>query len=109
MSTAGLERELRTAAARLRDDSSTKGRVDSDSRELLETIRILLRAREPLARWLEEQAQYVARSGMYDVLAVDVARAVNGTDEPGPGHDRHIEDRLSGRSLYERLTGGEVG
>ncbi|WND33995.1 hypothetical protein RI578_06665 [Streptomyces sp. BB1-1-1] len=103
MSTAGLEAELRTAAARLRDDRGTRGRVDSNSRELLETIRVLLAAREPLARWLEEQAQYVARSGMYDVLAVDVARVINGTGEPGPGQDGHIEDRRSGTALYEQV------
>ncbi|WP_435251681.1 hypothetical protein [Streptomyces tendae] len=109
MSTAGLETELRTAAARLRDQRGTKGRVDSDSRELLEMIRILLALREPLARWLEEQAQYVAASGMYDVLAVDVARVINGTGEPGPGQDGHITDRHSGPGLYEqlkRLDGG---
>ena len=103
MSTTDLETELRTAAGRLRDGSALKGRVDSDSRELLEIIRILLRLPEPLARWLDEQARYVARSGMYDVLAVDVARAVNGTSEPGLGEDGHIADRLSGRSLYEQL------
>lgn len=103
MSTAGLEQELRAAAARLRDDRGTRGRVDSDSRELLETIRILLTVREPLARWLEEQAEFAARSGMYEVLAVDIARAVNGTREPGPGQDGHIEDRRSGRALYARL------
>lgn len=107
MSTAGLETELRTAAARLRDDCGTNGRVDSNSRELLEILRILLRLREPIAQWLGEQAQYVAASGMYDVLAVDVARVINGTGEPGPGQDGHIEDRLSGRALYERLMGGE--
>lgn len=104
MSTHDLEAELRTAAARLRDDRNCDGfRVDCDSRELLEMIRILLRAREPLARWLEEHAQYVASSGMYDVLAVDVARAINDTGEPGRGEDGHIEDGRSGASLYERL------
>ncbi|MEU7403829.1 hypothetical protein [Streptomyces sp. NPDC044948] len=110
MSTAGLEQELRTAAARLRDDRGAKGCVDSNSRELLETIRILLAVREPLARWLDEQARYVAASGMYDVLAVDVARALNGTGEPGPGQDGHITDRHSGSALYEELRlldGGE--
>ncbi|MEU3899776.1 hypothetical protein [Streptomyces sp. NPDC045251] len=83
MSTVDLEQELRTAAARLRDDRGTRGRVDSDSRELLETLRILLKVREPLACWLEEQADFVARSGMYEVLAFDIARAVNGTGEAG--------------------------
>lgn len=104
MSTTDLEAELRTAAARLRDGSTIKGRVDSDSRELLEVLRILLRLPEPLARWLEEQAQYVATHGMYDVLAVDVARAVNATGEPSHGEDGHIVDRLSGAALYERLA-----
>jgi hypothetical protein len=103
MTTTGLEAELRTAAAQLRDDRNVKGGVDCASRELLEMIRILLRAREPLARWLDEQARYVASSGMYDVLAVDVARAVNGSDEPGPGEDGHMADRRSGAYLYERL------
>lgn len=104
MSTHDLEAELRTAGARLRDDRNCDGfRVDCDSRELLEMIRILLRAREPLARWLEEHAQYVVNSGMYDVLAVDVARAINGTGEPGRGEDGHIEDRRSGSYLYEQL------
>ncbi|MGW1001758.1 hypothetical protein [Streptomyces sp. NPDC002520] len=95
MTTTSLETELRTAAARLRDDRNLNGhRVDSGSRELLEMIRILLRLREPLARWLEEQAQYVAARGMYDVLAVDVARVVNAVTEPGRGQDGHIADRL---------------
>ncbi|WDO09920.1 hypothetical protein ME763_32025 [Streptomyces murinus] len=108
MSTTELETELRAAAARLRDDHNLTGhRVDSGSRELLEMIRILLRLREPIARWLEEQAQYVAARGTYDVLAVDVARAVNDLVAPGRGQDGHIEDRLSGQALYERLTGGE--
>ncbi|MFJ2719412.1 hypothetical protein [Streptomyces sp. NPDC087437] len=106
MSTTGLEHELRTAAARLREDRKLKGRVDAGSRELLEMIRILLRLREPIATWLEEQAQYVADRGMYDVLAVDVARAVNNVGEPGRGQDGHIEDRLSGRSLYEQVMRG---
>ncbi|MFJ8348940.1 hypothetical protein ACIQ9J_21780 [Streptomyces sp. NPDC094153] len=107
MSTIGLEQELRTAAARLRDDRNLDGyRVDSGSRELLEMIRILLRLREPIARWLEEQAQYVAARGMYDVLALDVARAINNAGEPGRGQDGHIEDRLSGRSLYEQVMRG---
>ncbi|MFE6362936.1 hypothetical protein ACFVP3_23420 [Streptomyces sp. NPDC057806] len=103
MSTTGLEAELRTAAARLRGDRNLKGGVDCASRELLEMIRILLRAREPLAGWFDEQARYVASSGMYDVLALDVARAINDADEPGPGEDGHIADRLNGRSLYDQL------
>ncbi|MEV4033432.1 hypothetical protein [Streptomyces umbrinus] len=104
MTVTALTDELRAAAARLRDNRNQSGyRVDCDSRELLDTIRILLRLREPLAQWLDQQAQYVADSGMYDVLAVDVACAVNNTGEPGRGQDCHIADRLSGRSLYEQL------
>ncbi|MGW6292452.1 hypothetical protein [Streptomyces sp. NPDC055058] len=103
MTTTALEKELRTAATRLRDEGSAKGHVNSNSRELLETIRILLRLRGPIARWLEEQAEYVARSGMYDVLAVDVARLINSVGEPARGDDGHIEDRHSGAALYERL------
>lgn len=104
MSTTDLEAELRTAAARLRDDRNLNGHsVDCQSRKLLEMIRLLLRTREPLAALLEAQAEYVAASGMYDVLAVDIARAVNAATEPHPGQDGHIADRLSGRSLYEQL------
>lgn len=103
MSTTELERELRAAAERLRASQDVKGRIDSDSRELLELVRGLLRLREPLANLLDCQARYVATSGMYDVLAVDIARAVNDTFEPGPGQDGHITDRRSGSALYALL------
>ncbi|MFJ2004760.1 hypothetical protein [Streptomyces chartreusis] len=103
MSTANLEAELRAAAERQRRANAVKGRIDSDSRDLLEVLRVLLRLPEPLARWLDEQAQHVARSGMYDVLAVDVARAINGISEPGRGEDGHITDRHSGAYLYEQV------
>ena len=104
MSTTDLENELRTAAARLRDDRNIDGhRVDCDSRELLEMIRLLLRVREPLARWLDQQRRYVATRGAYDVLAVDVARAVNNLVEPERGQDGHIEDRHTGQALYAQL------
>lgn len=111
MSTTALEHELRTAAERLRASQDVKGRIESDRRELLELLRVLLRLREPLALLLDCQARYAATSGMYDVLAVDVARAVNDTAEPGRGVDGHIEDRSSGRALYELLlrTAGEEG
>lgn len=108
--------ELRAAAARLRDERNVNGhRVDCNSRELLEMIRILLRAREPLIAWLEDAAVvHIPDSecgycnGQRNPLALPcpplvVARAINGAAEPGPGQDGHIEDRLSGRSLYEQL------
>ncbi|MFJ6730040.1 hypothetical protein ACIQPQ_34590 [Streptomyces sp. NPDC091281] len=104
MSTTDLERELCSAIARLHDGSDLKGLVDSDNRDLLAFIRALLRLPEPLAQWLDQQARLVAASGMYDVLAIDVARAINGDREPGRGEDWHIEDRLSRRSLYEQLA-----
>ncbi|MFF3848007.1 hypothetical protein [Streptomyces sp. NPDC002328] len=98
--------ELRAAAARLRDNRNCDGRrVDCDSRELLEMIRVLLRAREALADWLDsaaEVAMHIAPIGP-DRHALAVARAINGAAEPGPGRDGHIEDRLSGRSLYGQL------
>ena len=54
MSTTDLVAELRTAAARLRAIGEMKGSVDADSLPLLEGIRSLLRATEPLARWMDE-------------------------------------------------------
>ncbi|MCQ9178571.1 hypothetical protein KMT30_05910 [Streptomyces sp. IBSBF 2953] len=108
--------ELRAAAARLRDDRNVNGhRVDCDSRELLEMIRVLLAAREPLIRWLETAAVLhlpVSECGYCDVQrnplalrcpAVDLARAINSVTEPERGQDGHIEDKHSGRSLYEQL------
>lgn len=98
-----LVAELRTAAARLRAIGEMKGSVDADSLPLLEGIRGLLRATEPLTRWMDEQARHIDSSGMYDVLAVDIARAINATDEPSRGEDGHITDRHSGAYLYEQL------
>ncbi|MFF0597867.1 hypothetical protein [Streptomyces antibioticus] len=108
--------ELRAAAARLRDDRNiTAGSVDSDSRELLEMIRLLLGAREPLIRLLEDQATVHLPdnecgwcAGPRNPLglpcpALAVARALNSTVEPARGAAGHIEDRRSGRSLYEQL------
>lgn len=97
MSTSDLERELRDAAVRLRDTRNCDGyNVDSSSRELLDMIRVLLRAREPLAQMLESQAEITGVRGMYDVHAVDIARAVNAAAEAG---------RMLGGSILDRLTG----
>ena len=108
--------ELRAAAARLRDNRNCNGhRVDCNSRELLAMLRILLAAREPLVRWLEDAAILhlpVSECGYCDgrrnplklpCPALTVARAINSSAEPGPGQDGHIEDRRSGSSLYEQL------
>lgn len=101
--------ELRAAAARLRDNRNCDGfRVDCNSRELLEMIRVLLRAREPLAELLETAVSYLdGHDGIahptHLARAVTVARAINSVAEPGPEQDGHIEDSLSGRSLYEQL------
>lgn len=108
--------ELRAAAARLRDNRNCDGYlVDCNSRELLEMLRILLAAREPLIRWLEDAATLHlpdSECGYCDgqrnplelpCPALTVARAINGTADPGPGQDGHIEDRHSGSSLYEQL------
>ncbi|MHC3474656.1 hypothetical protein ACYF6T_39005 [Streptomyces sp. 7R007] len=102
--------ELRAAAARLRDDRNCDGfRVDCNSRELLEMIRVLLRAREPLAAWLEHETTRYDPAATIQVtdrsheIALAVARAINAAVDPGPGRDGHIEDRHSGRALYERL------
>ncbi|SMF86688.1 hypothetical protein [Streptomyces sp. Amel2xC10] len=108
--------ELRAAAARLRDDrNTTTGSVDSDSRELLEMIRLLLGVREPLIRLLEDEATLHlpdnecgwcndARNPLkLPCPALAVARTINSTVEPGRGAAGYIEDRRSGRSLYEQL------
>ncbi|WP_416976674.1 hypothetical protein [Streptomyces sp. T028] len=108
--------ELRAAAGRLRDNRNCEGYlVDCDSRELLEMVRILLGAREPLIRWLEDAATIHlpdSECGYCDgqrnplklpCPALVVARAINTASNPGPGQDGHIEDKLSGRSLYEQL------
>ncbi|WP_329214896.1 hypothetical protein OG352_05465 [Streptomyces sp. NBC_01485] len=108
--------ELRTAAARLRNNTNCDGHlVDCNSRELLEMLRILLAAREPLLRWLEDAATLhlpVSECGYCDgrrnplklpCPALAAARAINGVTEPGPGQDGRIEDKLSGSFLYEQL------
>ncbi|WP_155054547.1 hypothetical protein [Streptomyces blattellae] len=108
--------ELRVAAARLRDSRNCEGfQVACPSRELLEMIRVLLRAREPLAEFLDVEADVAAEMkrqtpAMTDEQlaasvhgALTIARAINGATEPGPGQDGHIEDQRSGRALYDRL------
>lgn len=108
--------ELRAAAARLRDDRNCNNhRVDCNSRELLEMIRVLLRAREPLAKWLDDAATIhlpdnecgYCEPGRNPLRipcpALAAARAINAVTEPGPGRDGHVADRLSGASLYEQL------
>lgn len=89
--------ELRAAAKRLRDTRNCDGHnVDSNSRELLDMIRVLLRAREPLAKWLEDAATIHLpdnecgycdpRRNRLDLPcpALAVARAVNAAAAPGP-------------------------
>lgn len=107
--------ELRAAAARLRDDRNLIGGVDCDSRELLEMIRTLLAARDPLVLWLEDAATiHLPDSecgycdGTHNPLKLPcpplaVARAINGASDPGPGREGHITDRRSGSYLYEQL------
>ncbi|MFJ2477081.1 hypothetical protein ACIOWI_29600 [Streptomyces sp. NPDC087659] len=94
-----IETELRTAAARLRDTRNCDGfNVDSDSRELLDMIRVLLRTRESLAQLLEFHAQQYADRGMYDVTVLDIARAINAAAAPGYVLGGVILDRLTGRT-----------
>lgn len=102
--------ELRTAAARLRDDRNCDNyRVDCNSRELLDMIRVLLRAREPLIKWLEDatgihlpdsECGYCdSQRNRLDLPcpALAVARAINAAAEPGP---------VRGGAILDRLTGG---
>ncbi|MFI5973570.1 hypothetical protein [Streptomyces sp. NPDC051452] len=116
MTTTNPAEELRAAAARLRDDRNCDGfLVDCNSRELLEMIRVLLGAREPLIRWLEDAAVIHlpdsecgycdSRRNLFNLPcpALAVARAISGLTDPGRGRSGHIEDRLSGASIYERL------
>jgi hypothetical protein len=96
--------ELRAAAARLRDDRNCNNfRVDCNSRELLDMIRVLLRAREPLAAWLEHEITRYDPAADIQVadhsheIALAVARAINAAAEPGP---------VRGGAILDRLTGG---
>lgn len=90
MPTASPVAELRQAATRLRDDRNCTGyNVDCNSRELLDMIRVLLRAREPLAKLLDEVADSCEQEGgiVEDSTtdeAVTLARAINAA--PVPGH-----------------------
>jgi hypothetical protein len=91
--------ELRQAATRLRDDHNCTGyNVDCDSRELLDMIRVLLRAREPLAKLLDEVADSCEQDGgiVEDSTtddAVTLARAINATPVPGHALGGPILDR----------------
>lgn len=88
--------ELRTAATRLRDTRNCDNHnIDSDSRELLDLIRVLLRTREPIAAWLEALADFCdsvedvhGQQPPTDNLsitdALTVARAINAAARPGP-------------------------
>jgi hypothetical protein len=109
--------ELRTAAKRLRDTRNCDGfNVDSNSRELLDMIRVLLRAREPLAKWLEDAATIHLpdnECGYCDPQhnrlglpcpALAVARAVNAAATPGPVLGGKIVDHAA---PVRALLGGE--
>jgi hypothetical protein len=82
--------ELEAAVTRLRDDRNCSGyRVDCNSRELLDMIRVLLRSRASLADWLEHEiTRYDPAAGIQETdgshrVALAVARAVNGPAQPG--------------------------
>ena len=103
--------ELRAAAKRLRDTRNCDGyTVDSDSRELLDMIRVLLRTREPMAKWLEDAATLhlpVNECGYCDKRrnsldlpcpAIAVARAINAAAIPGPVLGGKIVDRVGSDS-----------
>src|SRR3546814_3483904 len=75
--------------------------LDCNSRELLDMIRVLLRAREPLAELLETAIPYLdGHNGVayptHVVYALTVARAINAAAEPGPVRGGTIRDRLTG-------------
>jgi hypothetical protein len=96
--------ELRAAAARLNDTRNCDNHtVDSDSHELLDLLRVLLRAREPLARLLAEVADSVEQDDgiIQDATSEDaltIARAINAGAAPGP---------VLGGTIADRLLGGE--
>lgn len=95
-------RELTTAVTRLRDDHNCDNqRVDSTSRELLGMISALLRAREPLAAWLEgelhrwdPEADIQSWDHSHE-RALAVARAINAPARPGTLQGGPIVDKLA--------------
>lgn len=108
--------EIRQAVARLRDTEGVDGHLlDSDSRELLDMVRVLLRAREPLADLLDAAAVDMEmcdrinsrdphNDGKTRVMhhpmasaALAVARAVNGQAQPGYARGGLIADHVTGR------------
>jgi len=96
--------ELRTAATKLRDDRNCDGyTVDSNSRELLAMIRMLLNARTTLADWLEAESAdpvTVVHNPMCPDpactinAALAVARAINGQTRPERAAAGAIVDHL---------------
>lgn len=98
------EAELRAAVDRLRDDRNCSGySVDCDSSELLDMIRVLLRARAPLADWLEHEiTRYDPAAGIQESdgshrVALAAARAVNAEARPGYALGGLIVDHAKGR------------
>jgi len=107
--------EIRAAAARLRDTRGCDNhRLDSDSRELLALVRVLLQAREPLVPWLDDAATVHARDSECGYCmpgrnplglpcpALATARAINATPAPGPLRGGQITDRLSDAAHPDR-------
>ncbi|HET6636800.1 MAG TPA: hypothetical protein VFH77_17415 [Streptomyces sp.] len=101
--------ELRTAATRLRNDHNTSGyTLHCDSSELLDMIRVLLRARGPLIGWLEDATTLHLPDSECGYCTPDrnplrlpcpplaVARAVNGPARPGHAQGGPIPDHLTG-------------
>lgn len=118
--------ELRSAAARLRDDRNCDNQdLHSESSELLAMVAVLLRAREPLAAWLERAAKHyegavtAATQVWGDVEhpravefidtgiglsgAFPVAAAVNGPQRPGPVQGGPIVDHRDPVQMVDSL------
>ncbi|WP_369043443.1 hypothetical protein [Streptomyces sp. Midd1] len=84
--------DLDAAIAVLRNTAGAEtGRLDSDNKELLALVAVLLRTREPLASWLESEAarlRATAHPGWHEHLADHpraVASAVLATSKRRPG------------------------
>ncbi|MET7944398.1 hypothetical protein [Streptomyces sp. NPDC005302] len=93
--------ELDAAINVLRNTSGAeKGRLDSDSQELLVLVAVLLRIREPVAAWLESEAARLNTSvhpGGHDTLAgharaVASAALARSNSRPGPAEPGPIID-----------------